>query len=77
MSADIHDRVPVWLLPGQIDDRMAAVQDDALAMPLASGPPSMEACRVSRAENTPRNNRQLLIEDEEKSLSWDCPTETP
>jgi putative SOS response-associated peptidase YedK len=24
VSADIHDRMPVWLQPGQVDNRMAA-----------------------------------------------------
>jgi len=32
------------------------------AMLLASDPPAMEAYRVSRAVNTPRNNRSELLE---------------
>ncbi len=38
VSADIHDRMPVWLQPGQVDDWMAAEPDDAMAMLLASEP---------------------------------------
>lgn len=57
VSADIHDRMPVWLQPAQVDDWMAAEPDDAMAMLLAIEPPtSMEACRVSRALNSPHNN---------------------
>ena len=62
VSADIHDRMPVWLHAGQIDDWMAANPDDAMAMLLASEPPVMEAYRVSRAVNTPRNNREDLLQ---------------
>jgi hypothetical protein len=36
----------------------------AIAMLLASEPPAMEAYRVSRAVNTPRNNRKSLIDAE-------------
>uniref|UniRef100_UPI0013DB8A4E SOS response-associated peptidase family protein n=2 Tax=Stenotrophomonas TaxID=40323 RepID=UPI0013DB8A4E len=57
----IHDRMPVWLLASQIDEWMAASPDDAMAMLLASSPPSMEAYRVTRAVNTPRNNREDLL----------------
>jgi len=62
VSADIHDRMPVWLKADQIDEWMVAGPDDAMAMLLASTPPSMEAYRVSRAVNTPRNNREQLLE---------------
>lgn len=62
VSADIHDRMPVWLQAGQIDDWMAASTDDALALLLASQTPAMEAYRVSRAVNTPRNNAEGLLE---------------
>ena len=62
VSADIHDRMPVWLQANQIDDLMAASSDDAMAMLLASEPPAMEAYRVSRAVNTPRNNAEGLLE---------------
>ncbi|KAK6697583.1 hypothetical protein SNK04_013967 [Fusarium graminearum] len=49
VSADIHDRMPVWLQADQIDEWMAASPDDAMAMLLASEAPAMEAYRVSRA----------------------------
>nr|WP_313520902.1 SOS response-associated peptidase [Stenotrophomonas pavanii] len=62
VSADIHDRMPVWLQAGQIDEWMAASPDEAMAMLLASEPPAMEAYRVSRAVNTPRNNREDLLQ---------------
>ena len=62
VSADIHDRMPVWLQAGQIDDWMAAEPDDAMAMLLASTPPSMEAYRVSPAVNTPRDKREELLQ---------------
>nr|WP_231109152.1 SOS response-associated peptidase family protein [Stenotrophomonas maltophilia] len=62
VSADIHDRMPVWLLASQIDEWMAASPDDAMAMLLASEPPAMEAYRVSRAVNTPRNNHEDLLQ---------------
>ena len=62
VSAGIHDRMPVWLQVGQIDDWMAASTDDAMALLLASQAPAMEAYRVSRAVNTPRNNTEGLLE---------------
>lgn len=62
VSADIHDRMPVWLQAGQTDEWMAASTDDAMAMLLASEPPAMEAYRVSRAVNTPRNNVEDLLQ---------------
>jgi len=62
VSADIHDRMPVWLAPNQIEDWVAASPDDAIAMLLASEPPAMEAYRVSRAANAPRKNREELLE---------------
>lgn len=61
VSADIHDRMPVWLDPGQAEEWIAADADAAMAMLLASQPPAMEAYRVSRAVNTPRNNREDLL----------------
>lgn len=61
VSADIHDRMPVWLQPGQVDEWMAADPDDAMAMLLASETPVMEAYRVSRAVNSPRNNTEELL----------------
>ncbi|MDX3932708.1 MAG: SOS response-associated peptidase [Stenotrophomonas sp.] len=61
VSADIHDRMPVWLQPGQVDDWMAAEADDAMAMLLASEHPHMEAYRVSRAVNTHRHNSEDLL----------------
>lgn len=62
VSADIHDRMPVWLQAGQIDEWMTASPDDAMAMLMASETPAMEAYRVSRAVNTPRNNREDLLQ---------------
>ena len=55
VSADIHDRMPAWLPPDQVDDWLTAGPDHALAVLLASESPSMKAYRVSRAVNTPRN----------------------
>ncbi|EKT4088247.1 SOS response-associated peptidase [Stenotrophomonas maltophilia] len=65
VSADIHDRMPVWMQADQIDEWMSAGADDAMAMLLASTPPSMEAYRVSRAVNSPRNNREDLLQSVE------------
>lgn len=61
VSADIHDRMPVWLTASQADEWLAAEPDDAMAMLLASEPPAMEAYRVCRAVNTLRNNREELL----------------
>jgi len=41
---------------------MAAEPDGAMAMLLASEPPAMDAYRVTRAVNTPRNNSPALID---------------
>ncbi len=49
--------MPVWLTADQVGDWLAAERDEAMAMLLASQPPAIEAYRVSRAVNTPRNNR--------------------
>jgi len=62
VSADIHDRMPVWLAPGQAEEWMTADADGAMAMLLASEPPDMEAYRVSRAVNTPRSNSEALLD---------------
>lgn len=62
VSADIHDRMPIWLAVGQAEEWMAAPPDDAMAMLLASETPAMEAYRVSRAVNTPRNNLEQLLQ---------------
>lgn len=62
VSADIHDRMPVWLGPGQAEEWIAADADAAMAMLLASEPPAMEAYQASRAVNTPRNNRPALLD---------------
>lgn len=62
VSADIHDRMPVWLPPGQAQEWINADSDVAMSMLLASEPPPMEAYRVGRAVNTPRNNRPDQIE---------------
>ncbi|MFK3845349.1 SOS response-associated peptidase [Stenotrophomonas sp. NPDC078853] len=61
VSADIHDRMPVWLQPGQVDEWMAAEPEDAMAMLLASELPSMGTYRVSRAVNSPKNNSLDLL----------------
>jgi len=61
VSADIHDRMPVWLTAGQAHEWLAAEPDDAMAMLLASEPPAMEAYRVSRAVNTPHCNSVALL----------------
>jgi len=58
VSADIHDRMQVWLQAGQIHEWMAASTDDAMAMLLASEPPAMEAYRVSRPVNTPEQQHR-------------------
>jgi putative SOS response-associated peptidase YedK len=62
VSADIHDRMPVWLAPGQAQEWMTASPDAAMAMLLSSETPAMEAYRVSRAVNTPRNNVEQLLQ---------------
>ncbi|HDS1082422.1 TPA: SOS response-associated peptidase [Stenotrophomonas maltophilia] len=62
VSADIHDRMPVWLQASQIDEWMTVNPDDAMAMLLASETPAMEAYRVSRAVNKPQNNSRALLE---------------
>jgi len=62
VSADIHDRMPVWLHPDQLDVWLTAKPDDAMAMLLASEPPEMEAYRVSRAVNSPRSNNEQLLQ---------------
>ncbi|HDS1128639.1 TPA: SOS response-associated peptidase [Stenotrophomonas maltophilia] len=62
VSADIHDRMPVWIDPGQLDAWLRAEPDDAMAMLLASKVPAMAAYRVSRAVNTPRNNTEQLLQ---------------
>lgn len=62
VSADIHDRMPVWLAPGQAKEWFEAAPDDAMAILLAADVPAMEAYRVSRAVNTPRNNIESLLQ---------------
>lgn len=62
VSADIHDRMPVWIDPGQLDAWLTAEPQDAIAKLLASEVPGMEAYRVSRAVNTPRNNTEQLLQ---------------
>lgn len=59
--------MPVWLTAGQADEWLAAQPDDAMAMLLASEPPAMEAYRVSRAVNTPRNNEAGLLRPAEQA----------
>lgn len=67
VSADIHDRMPVWLDPAQAEDWMAADADAAMAMLLASQLPAMAAYRVSRAVNSPRNNGEDLLQP----IAWE------
>lgn len=62
MSADIHDRMPVWLAPGQAEEWIKTDVEGAMAMLLASEPPAMEAYRVSRPVNTPRSNSEALLD---------------
>lgn len=62
VSADIHDRMPVWLAPGQAEEWMNTDADGAMAMLLAGEAPEMEAYRVDRSVNTPRNSGPGLIE---------------
>lgn len=62
VSADIHDRMPVWLAPAQAEEWISAAPDEAMAMLLAADVPSMEAYRVSRAVNAPRNNVEALLQ---------------
>lgn len=62
VSADIHDRMPVWLGLNQVEEWIDADPEAAMAMLLASEPPAMEAYRVSRAVNTPRNNTEDLLQ---------------
>ena len=62
VSADIHDRMPVWIPVSLVNDWLAAGPDEAIAMLLACQPPQMEAYRVSRAVNTPRNNVAQLLQ---------------
>lgn len=62
VSADIHDRMPVWLTAGQAEEWLNAAPDDAMAMLLASEPPAMEAYPVSRAVNKPSNNHEQLLQ---------------
>ena len=62
VSADIHDRMPVWLAPGQAEGWIMADADGAMAMLLASEPPAMEAYRVSRAVNALCSNSPNLLD---------------
>jgi len=61
VSADIHDRMPVWLAPSQVREWIAASSEDAMAVLLASETPAMEAYRVGRGVNSPRNNTETLL----------------
>jgi putative SOS response-associated peptidase YedK len=54
--------MPVRLAPGQAEEWMKADADGAMAMLLAREPPAMEAYRVSRDVNAPRNNTEALLE---------------
>lgn len=61
LSADIHDRMPVRLPAGQAEEWMAAEADAAMAILLAADVPPMEAYRVNRAVNSPRDNVPTLL----------------
>ena len=62
VSADIHDRMPVWLTVGQTSGWMTAESEDALAMLEVSEPPAVEAYRVDRGVNSPRSNRRAPLD---------------
>jgi len=48
--------------PSYVPEMQEAIQDLSLTeLSASSGPPAMEAYRVSRAVNTPRNNRPELL----------------
>lgn len=61
VSADIHDRMPVIVPIGLGPKWLTAGPDDAMAILLGSELPTMEAYPVSRAVNTPRNDRAELL----------------
>lgn len=63
VSADIHDLMPVWLAPGQLEEWIMADANGAIAMLLASEASATEAYRVSRAVNAPRNNQAALLDE--------------
>lgn len=54
--------MPAWLKASQVGDWSAGDPNDAMVMLMASEPPAMEAYRVSRAVNTPRNNQERLLD---------------
>lgn len=62
VSADIHDRMPVWVDPAHMKTWLTGSPDDAMAALLASPLPRMEAYRVSRRVNTPKNNDPSLLD---------------
>ena len=62
VSADVHDRMPVWLAPGQAEEWIKADAEGAMAMLLASEQPAMEAYRVGRAVNSPRIDCEALLD---------------
>lgn len=53
--------MPAWLTAGQADQWPVTEPVDAMAMLVASALPAMEAYRVSRDVNTPRNNTKEVL----------------
>jgi len=62
VSADIHDRMPIWLPAALAEEWLAADVESAMALLLATEVPLMDAYRVNRALNAPRNNQAELLE---------------
>lgn len=62
VSADVHDRMPLFLGGALLEQWLASGPDQAMAMLLAAEPPPLTAYRVARAVNTPRNNNAQLLQ---------------
>jgi len=56
VSADLNDRMPVWLALDQAEEWIKADANGAMAMLLVSEPPAMDAYRVNRAVNSKKYN---------------------
>lgn len=61
VSADIHDRMPQWLDEAMLEDWMHAPAEHAMELLLSTELPKMEAYRVARAVNSPRNDNPALL----------------
>lgn len=61
VSADIHDRMPVFLNAEQLDAWLDASPSQAMSVLLAADPPALQVYRVSRAVNVPGNNGEQLL----------------